>query len=61
MKQCKSCKYREHPEWAMLLPGFKICTHPKATIGRLDIERVMDDDNHCGPEAKWWEEKITEE
>jgi hypothetical protein len=57
MKTCKSCTYRQHPTWAILIPGYMICNHPKSTVGRLDIERMMNDNEHCGPDAKWWEEK----
>jgi hypothetical protein len=57
-KNCSNCKYCQHPEWAILVPGFMICVHTKVNdVGRLDVQRVMDDDEHCGPTAKWWEFK----
>jgi len=55
-KLCAECRYCQHPEWAMLMPGYKICGHDRADdTGRLDIQRTVNDDKHCGPEGKWWE------
>jgi len=58
MKKCKTCKHCSHPEWAVLIPGYMICIHPNAEgSGRLDVQRLLDDDLHCGKSAKWWEPK----
>ena len=56
MKKCSDCRFRQHPEWAVLIPGFMICINPKAgELGRLDLQRVSKGDEFCGPEGKWWE------
>jgi len=58
MEKCRECRYCQHPEWAVLIPGYMICVHPKAgETGRLDLQRLLDDDNHCGKSVKWWESK----
>jgi hypothetical protein len=55
---CKDCKWRQHPEWAMLLPGFMICVNDNAgEVKRLDIQRTCKGDAYCGTEGKWWEKK----
>ena len=58
MNKCKTCKWCQHPEWAVLIPGFMICVHVNAgDTGRLDVQRLLDDNKHCGKSAKWWEAK----
>ena len=55
---CKTCKFYQHPEWSLLIPGYRICAHPKANgVVRVDVQRMMDDKNHCGREGKWWSPK----
>jgi hypothetical protein len=35
-----------------------ICVHVNAgDTGRLDVQRLLDDNKHCGKSAKWWEAK----
>ena len=63
---CTTCLYYTHPEWAVLIPNYMICSNPKADgVGRIDILRAKVERttrrtaiiDSCGPEGSWWEGK----